>query len=79
MKSNVFNFIKFIMKNNSLKKTKKRGRYSLLKENSLQRIFMVLLICIISIQYENAQTVKVITGTVSDASREVIIGASVKG
>ena len=58
-------------------KQKKREQHSPSKGNSLQRIFMALLICFVAVQYGNAQIGKSITGKVSDAGGEPIIGASV--
>jgi TonB-linked SusC/RagA family outer membrane protein len=65
------------MKIHLLKTLKKRENHFLLNENSLLRIFMVLLIYCIPVQYGNAQTGKTITGKVSDTQGETIIGASV--
>lgn len=58
-------------------KQKERDRYPLSKGASLRRMLAVLLICLVSFQYGNAQNQRTITGKVTDTSGEGIIGATV--
>ena len=54
-----------------------RNRGFLLKNNSLLRTLMFFLICFVSAQYVNAQTIE-IKGTVVDTGNEPIVGATVR-